>query len=483
MSAFWRKRPGSTVLGLSLERGRIDVVELRRTNGSSEIRRSLSIPIEADLLSGDVAALAGPLRDHLEQAGIRETRCAVALPSHLASTLTVALPALPEADRQSFLDIEAERGFAQGPDNLFIGTSYGESEPGKPFATLVAIARDSIHRIESVLHAAKLKPVAFTLGLTALHSPAAVAPQGESELGLLPTGTQLVLQVISGGGVASFRVVEDAFLPGNDAGATMHPDLELIIRELRITLGQLPAETRNTLRVARVFGPSDQARAFASALASRSQVLGLHVELAPDLRREGLPFRLPTHPPASSALAVAVLSAAEIPSTLSFLPPRVSAWQQFAHKHSSRKVAWAAAAAGAAVAVAALCFFGQQLILWRWQSRWDAMKNRVTQLEGMQREVRRYEPWFDPSVRSLSVLRRLTEAFPEDGSASAKSIEIRAPSRVTCSGTARDPKAWLRLLDSVRKAPGVSDLQVEQIRGKSPIEFSIHFNWQPPSRS
>ena len=482
MNAFWKKRPGSTVLGLSMERGRIDVVELRRTNGSSEIRRSLSIPIEVDLLTGDIPAVATPLRDHLEQAGIRETHCAVALPSHLASTLTVALPALPDADRQSFLEIEAERGFAQSPDNLFIATSYGESEGGKPFATLVAIDRESVHRIEAILHAAKLKPVAFTLGLTALQSPDTVAHPGETELGLLPTGTQLVLQVVSGKGLASFRVVEDAFLTGED-GTTLHPDLDLILRELRITLGQLPTETRHSLRVARVFGPSDQARAFATTLSSRSEFLGLQVELSPDLRLEGLPFRLPTHPPASSALAVAVLSAAEIKSTLNFLPPRVSAWQQFAQKHASRKLAWAAAATSAAVAVATLCFLGQQFMLWRWQSRWDAIKSRVTQLEGMQREVRRYEPWFDPSVRSLSVLRRLTEAFPEDGSAAAKSIEIRAPSRVTCSGTARDPKAWLRLLDSVRKAPGVSDLQVEQIRGKSPIEFSIHFNWQPSSRS
>ena len=81
------------------------------------------------------------------------------------------------------------------------------------------------------------------------------------------------------------------------------------------------------------------------------------------------------------------------------------------------------------------------------------------------------------------ILRRLSEAFPEDGSVSAKSIEIRGPSRVACSGTARDPQAWLRMLDNVRGAPGISDVQVEQVRGKAPVEFSFNFKWDEGSGS
>ena len=42
------------------------------------------------------------------------------------------------------------------------------------------------------------------------------------------------------------------------------------------------------------------------------------------------------------------------------------------------------------------------------------------------------------SFQSLSILRQLTLAFPEDGEVTAKTIEIHDGSTVSCSGTARD---------------------------------------------
>ena len=103
MSTPAKKRPGTTVLGIAIERDHLEIVELRRTNGSSEIRRSLTVPLDTDPLAADPDTLGRSLRAQLEQAGIRETRCAVALPAYATLSLTVQIPDLPEADRQSFL--------------------------------------------------------------------------------------------------------------------------------------------------------------------------------------------------------------------------------------------------------------------------------------------------------------------------------------------------------------------------------------------
>lgn len=479
MNLSLKKRPGTTVVGIAFERDRIEAVELRRPNGSSEIRRNLTLPLDTDPLAQEPEGLGKLLRAQLDQAGFREHRCAVALPTHPASCLTLPLPDLPEADRRDFLDTEAERGFAQNPDNLLVRHSIAEFPAGSKHATLVAFERETIQRIEAILRAARLHPLSITLGLEALHTR--TAPDSEVVLDLVPSGNLLQLRLAAGQGLVALRVIDDAFI-ASEGSPDLHPDLDLILRELRITLGQLPPDIRSALSLARVIGPSDLARSFAAALRDRAGTLGLRVDCIHELRTDGLPFRTPTRPPATPALATALLAAAGATPTLDFLPPRVSAWQQFAARHASRHVAMATAAGGGVLALAILLFLGQQFLLWRWQSRWESMRTTVTQLEGMQREVRRFEPWFDPSVRSLSILRRLTEAFPEDGSVSAKAIEIRAPSKVICSGTARDPQSWLRMLDNIRNAPGVTELQVEQVRGKSPIEFSFHFQWQPGAR-
>jgi hypothetical protein len=80
-------------------------------------------------------------------------------------------------------------------------------------------------------------------------------------------------------------------------------------------------------------------------------------------------------------------------------------------------------------------------------------------------------------VKHLRILRRLTEAFPEEGSVSLKTLEIRDTSEVTCSGVARDNQAWLKLLDQLREAPQITEVNVQNVRGKAPLQFSLIFRW------
>ena len=59
----------------------------------------------------------------------------------------------------------------------------------------------------------------------------------------------------------------------------------------------------------------------------------------------------------------------------------------------------------------------------------------------------------------------------------AKSIEIRDRTGVTCTGTARDRPSLYRVLDRLGETPEVAAVDVDQIRGRSPVQFTFKFQW------
>ena len=105
------------------------------------------------------------------------------------------------------------------------------------------------------------------------------------------------------------------------------------------------------------------------------------------------------------------------------------------------------------------------------------MEPKVKELEEMQQQIKKYRPWFDESFRNLSILRKLTEAFPEDSLVSAKTLEIRELSTVSCSGVARDNQAFLKVLDQLRATKGITEVKVDQLRGQRPVQFTFNFHW------
>jgi hypothetical protein len=299
-------------------------------------------------------------------------------------------------------------------------------------------------------------------------------------LALFPGENSVGLQVSAGGGVIVLRTVEGAFeLEGSEAPI----QVSQVAREVRITLGQLSDEVRGSVRRVRVFGRGDAAEALADQLRSRLAALDVHIEHVRDYAVGEFGVRIPAGATVSPAFSLAVRQLSGQASSLQLLPPKVSAWSQFTARHSSRKLVWVGAAAAALVALAALVFGIQEWQLMRWQSRWAAISTRVSELETIQQSIRRHRPWFDDSFRSLTILRRLSEAFPVDGAVSAKTVEIRETPdgrelpKVTCSGTARNNQALLQTIDKLSAVQGITDVQIEQIRGKTPLEFTLNFHW------
>jgi len=468
----WKRQGHSSVLALSLDGGRLEGIVLRRANGSLQARQSFSETLSLDPLTADPELVGREIRNHLDAAGVRERHCVVCVPLKWALVVHVELPELPEADVASFLHIEAERGFPCDIATLRVSTSRWQAPSGKQYATLVGIPENHLTLLEQALRGARLKAVSFSLGITALRPPNVGSLDGVLALAIGEDNVDL--QITCGGGVGALRALEGA-LEIEGTRKLLHSDV--VAREVRITLGQLPSEFRETVRGVALFGPADLAGELANEIEAPLAAMGLTVELVTAYSLEEFGVELPAGATVSPAFSLGARYLTGRGAPFEFLPPRLAPWQQLAARYSSSRLRMAGATAGAVVLLVAGLFLIQQWQLARLRSRWRAMSQKAEELDGLQQQIRQYRPWFDRSFPSLSVLRELTMAFPEDGVVSAKTVEIRDANTVTCSGTARDNAVLLKTLTQLRSTSGVTGLKVDQIRGKSPMQFTFDFQW------
>jgi hypothetical protein len=487
---FGKRKRLTSVLGLTLDGSRLEGAALRRTNGSLQLRQTFSVALSLDPLTAAPELVGREIRNHLDAAGVRERYCVVGVPLKWALTAHTELPPLPEADAASLLQLEAERGFPSDLATLRLGNSRCPLPAGKQLVTLAGIPNAQLTALEQVLAAAKLKPVSFSLGLTALQPPERRIPTRPADdvvssragsgsgaaagvLTLAIGESQVGLQ-ITRGGVAALRALEGAI--EDEAGRReLHADL--VAREARITLGQLPADLRDAVKRIRIFGPRELAQQLADEMELRFEPMGLKVEIVSAYAPTEFGAQLPAEAPVSPAFSLAAWWLMGETPVFEFLPPKPSALEQLVARYASGRLRSAGAVGAGVVVLVGGLFLFQEIQLLLLRSQWSAMSARVQQLDGLQQEIRQYRPWFDDSFRSLTILRQLTLAFPEDGSVTARTVEIRDGNTVTCTGTAQDNGALLRTLNQLRTADGVTDVKLQQIRGKSPMQFSFDIHY------
>lgn len=461
-----------SLLGLALDGSKLEGVVLRRNNGSLQVQRTFSVSLSLDPLTAAPELVGREIRNHLDAAEVRERFCVLGLPLKWALTTQAELPDLPEADVASFLQIEAERGFHSDVATLLVAASRFQLASGKRMAMQAGIPRTQLTLLEQALRAAKLVPVSFSLGLVALQPAEIEASNGVLALAIGETHADL--QITVGGGVAALRTIEGA-LETENGRRMLRPDV--IAREARITLGQLPAELREGIRRIRIFGPRDLGQQLADEIELRIESMGLKVEVVTRYEPNQFGIQLPLDTPVSPALSLAAARLAGRKTPFEFLPPRVTAWQQMATRYSSGRMRTIGVAAGVVLLIVAGFFGYQQWQLMRLRAQWNQMSAKVHDLENVTQQIHQYRPWFDTSIRALTIMRVLTQAFPEDGAVSAKTVEIRDLNFVTCTGTARDTQSLLRTIDRVTATPGVSEVHRGNFRGKSPIQFTFDFHW------
>ena len=405
---FFKRNSPSSMLGLSFDGSRLEGVVLHRSNGSLQVVQRLAVDLSLDPLTADVELVGREILNHLEAAGVRERNCVVALPLKWALAAHAQIPKLPEADVPAFLQIEAERGFPTDIATLQMVTSRFASASGEQHATFIGIPRNHVERLEQVLRAARLKPVSFSIGIMALQPP----KETGGVLALVVSDHHVGLQVTCGAGVAALRALEGAM--DSEGGArVLHGDL--IAREARITMGQLPADLRDSVKQIRIFGPRDQVEKLAADIRPRFEPGGLRVDLVSTYPPNEFGKTLPPDTAVSGAFSLAARQLVGRADTFEFLPPKISAWQRTTSKYAPGKLRKLAAAAAAVVLIVIGLFAYQSWQLSRLRSQWSKMSAKVGELKKTQSMISTYRSWFDRSYPCLTILKDLTSAFPENG--------------------------------------------------------------------
>ncbi len=467
-----RQKHSNAVLGLTLDNGRLEAVLLRRTNGSVEVKKTASVPLTLDLMRNEPELVGREIRNLLDAAGIRERRCVVGLPPEWVLSLHTPLPDLPEEDLQSFIELEGERGFPNSLDQLQRAISRQRTATAA-YATQLAVTRDQVTRFEAVLAAAQLRPVRLSLGIAAL--PGALGQDSPGALTATVGESGVVLLIAAGDGIVALRTLDNVF---EAEGSERRVLADVIFRELRITLAQLPDDLRGLLKELRVAGSGPVADHLARELDPRARSLGLTVNRLTTSNGVEHGLKIVGQAPLGGALSLAVQFLANPAGALNFLPPKPTLWQQVSQRYSGRRLAYTGATAGVVAAVVLGLFLYQSLRLAGLNRDWQAMEAKVTELEELQTRIRTFRPWHEPAITSLSILQRVTEAFPEEGSVTAKSVEIRNQSAVNISGVTRDNAALLATLDQLRQAAEIAEVKVDTIRGKTPMQFTFNFQWE-----
>ena len=493
---FGGQKKLTSLLGLALDGSKLEGVVLKRTNGALAGLQKFSVTLALDPLTAAPELVGREIRNQLDAAGVRERNCIFGLPLKWVLTAQTELPPLAEADAASLLQLEAERGFHSDVATLQIGESRSRLTEGKQQVLFAGIPNTHLAALENILAAAKLKPVSFAPGITALQAVATQRPKakGQSQgepaaptpdmgrgttdfpgvLALAIGESSVGLQITAGGGVVALRSLEGAV--EDVAGRrTLHADM--VAREVRITLGQLPGGLRDAVKQIRIFGPRDLAHPLADELELRFEPAGLKVDFIPAYAPDEFGVTLPVEAALSPAFSLAARFLAGQKLAFDFLPPKPNIVELFVTKYSSGRLR---TTGGVAVGVAAIfiaVFLFQQIQLWHYRTQWTRMAAKVGELQAIQDNIREYRSWYDGTFKNLAILRQLSLAFPEDGSVTAKNIEVRDGGAVTCSGTARDYAALLGMQAKLRAADGVNDVKLEQIRGKAPMQFVFGFNY------
>jgi hypothetical protein len=449
-----------SALAITIESGRLAVNIVRDDENATLAAPSFSLPIgDAEVLK-DPEGAGKQLAAALGAAGLRERNCVVCVPPGWALTASTDLPEVGNDDLRGYLELRAEREFSISASELRLGYSAYALPDGQRRATLAALSSKKIEAVERMLEIANRRATSISLALDKCLS------QPQAMLHFLTNGNHADLVVTAGGGIAGLRSLA---LPMHAGGATF--DAKGFCRDVRITLGRLPEPVRQQIRQAAFSGPS------AEELCVRTRY---------DLLRLGIksPERDPAAHEAASEGASAAAEAARLTLrgqavAFEFLVPEPKRWQELLQRVDSSRRRGLVLAAASLVVLPLLLLFIRSEVESHLQARWDAMADNVADLDAIQQKIHEFRPWFEPAPVRLQLLQSLVLAFPEQGNAWAKSIQVADDDKVTCTGFATTQPALMALLARMRARPDITALQVQQIRGENPIQFSITYQWEP----
>ncbi len=461
-AAIKKRLQACSVVALTLEAGQMTVGVVRSEGSDGRRVTPFTVPVGAEEVFRNPEKAGQALAAALEAAGVREKRCVVCVPPDWALSASTELPAVSTEDLRGYLELRAEREFSLPPGEMRLAFCPYDLPGGQRRATLAAITSKRLQAVEKMAQAAGRQAVSVSLALDGALADA------RPRLRFHADGGHTDVIVTAGGGVAALRS-----LPGPPAGepakGTPAFNPAAFCREIRITLGRLPAAVREQVREVTFNGEPAAARI-------------LHDETRPFLERMGITVaevdaRLKEEP-ARAALGTAARHLRGEPVAFEFLVPVPNRWEGVLRWFGVRRNRRLALAGVGLILLPVVLFFIRSQIESHLQTRWEAMRDNVAELDTLQQKIRRFRPWFDPAPQNLQVLEDLITVFPEAGDVWAKSIQIGTGYKVTCAGFARNQPALITLLTRLRARPDVSGVQLQQTRGDNPIQFLFTYKWE-----
>jgi len=210
----------------------------------------------------------------------------------------------------------------------------------------------------------------------------------------------------------------------------------------------------------------------------RFESMGLEIECVNTYSPKEFGAQVPAEVTVSPAFSLAARLLAGQSTAFEFQAPRVSSWQQMTARYSSGRLRTALTAGGSVAVLVGALFFYQQWQLWGLESRWAKMAPQAKELQALQANNNQYRAWYDNSVKGLSILRTVSQAFPRESSVTAKTVEIGDLKTVSCTGVAKTYAALLQTKERLRALKQIRDVNLISTRGVAPaITFTFTFNW------
>ncbi len=405
-----------------------------------------------DKLSTD--ALAGAVASLMEKLNAQCHEVCLILGSDRVFSFQLELPELSREDQDSFIELEAEQRLPYPASEVFL--SRLEGGRGTQGQTLIMALRKS--RIQPLVQALKTggyRVTNVTIDIAGAIDPELTRKPGECLL--IRSAANLTLAIQSGGAIIGLRHFPVA------AGALDHSTL---VRDIRISIAQLPAETQAGMeRIRAIMLPVVDGGRLGNAPIEGIDACGL---------------KYAGEDPAGElfdAIAEDLLSRNQ--PRIEFLPPKPNRLEKIIQRFDSRRTFWISSAAAAVVIITGAAFFLQHRQLSALEKKWSGISGKVGELEKIQGQIREFRGWFSLDFASLTTMKAVFEAFPETGEIWLKNFIIRDGNLVRCSGSAQYQSALLGLMDKLRSTPGIQNMELQQQQGNNPIFFAIEFTWTP----
>ncbi len=460
-------KPLKSVLGIELESGHMRAVVAQRSWEQIQVKKTKRSSLSLDPLTAEPDLVGQEIRNHLNEAGIHETRCILCLPLRWILNSRLNLPEMDEEDRQGFIELSAEREFPFSPEELSLSTTYGfPCDENFNYTTLAAVPLTYLRSLEAAFKTARLKPVSISIGI-----PWNETQSEEGCIYLFKKDDGIDFYIIYNNELVAFRWLEDHHHDTDEY------DLTTVMREIRVSLHELPAELKQSFHDVYLCGPDSWAEEIKQKLSSMTTRMGLNLTIQ-NYSQEILSSSGASHGTAMLPL-MGTLKRQLLGQyvDLEFIPPKVNRLQQALTRISSRRSLLLGGSIAAAVLITFTAFVYQYWTLTGLRSEWNSIQDQVAEVEVIQDRVKFFRDWYNEEFPSLSAIETLTSAFPEEGTIWARTLEIQNTMNISCSGFARNNQDLLAMLDQLNQDEQIKALQVQQVQGERPIQFSFSLLW------